>query len=159
MAGLEKIKSQILDEAKETANVKIEDAKAQAEQMKTQAQAEGAAQAEQILKKSEAEVAAQKERVKSAIDLQRRTRLLEAKQEMIAEIIGKAYEKVISLAPDEYYQTLLSILEAYVLPQEGEIYFLCKRSGKYAGRIWQRKLKKIALAKGRKTYCSRSGQR
>ena len=48
MAGLEKIKSQILDEAKETANVKIEDAKAQAEQMKTQAQAEGAAQAEQI---------------------------------------------------------------------------------------------------------------
>ena len=36
MAGLEKIKSQILDEAKKTANVKIEDAKAQAEQMKTQ---------------------------------------------------------------------------------------------------------------------------
>ena len=36
MAGLEKIKSQILDEAKETANAKIEDAKAQAEQMKTQ---------------------------------------------------------------------------------------------------------------------------
>jgi V/A-type H+-transporting ATPase subunit E len=126
MAGLEKIKSQILDEAKETANAKIEDAKAQAEQMKTQAQAEGAAQAEQILKKSEAEVAAQKERVKSAIDLQRRTRLLEAKQEMIAEIIGKAYEKVISLAPDEYYQMLLSILEAYVLPQEGEIYFSVK---------------------------------
>ena len=31
MAGLDKIKSQILDEAKETANVKIEDAKAQAE--------------------------------------------------------------------------------------------------------------------------------
>ena len=31
MAGLEKIKSQILDEAKESANVKIEDAKAQAE--------------------------------------------------------------------------------------------------------------------------------
>ena len=100
MAGLEKIKSQILDEAKESANVKIEDAKTQAEQMKTQAQAEGAAQAEQILKKSEAEVAAQKERVKSAIDLQRRTRLLEAKQDMIAEIIGKAYEKVISFAPD-----------------------------------------------------------
>ncbi len=39
MAGLDKIKSQILDEAKESANVKIEDAKAQAEQMKTQAQA------------------------------------------------------------------------------------------------------------------------
>ena len=32
MAGLEKIKSQILDEAKESANVKIEDAKAQADE-------------------------------------------------------------------------------------------------------------------------------
>ena len=126
MAGLDKIKSQILDEAKVTADAKIEDAKAQAEQMKTRAQEEGAAQAEQILKKSETEVAAQKERVKSAIDLQRRTRLLEAKQEMIAEIIGKAYENVVNLTPDEYYQMLLSILEAYVLPQEGEIYFSVK---------------------------------
>ena len=138
MAGLEKIKSQILDEAKESANVKIEDAKAQAEQMKTQAQAEGAAQAEQILKKSEAEVAAQKERVKSAIDLQRRTRLLEAKQEMIAEIIEKAYEKVISLAPDEYYQNAPVYSGSIRTSAGGRDLFLCKRFGKYAGRIWQR---------------------
>ena len=92
MAGLDKIKSQILDEAKVTADAKIEDAKAQEE---------GARQADTILKKSEADTASQKERVKSAIDLQRRTRLLEAKQEMIAEIIEKAYEKVINLAPDD----------------------------------------------------------
>ena len=41
MAGLDKIKSQILDEAKVTADAKIEDAKAQAEQMKLKAQEEG----------------------------------------------------------------------------------------------------------------------
>ena len=126
MAGLDKIKSQILDEAKVTADAKIEDAKAQAEQMKLKAQEEGARQADTILKKSEADTASQNERVKSAIDLQRRTRLLDAKQEMIAEIIEKAYEKVINLAPDDYYQMLLSILEAYILPQEGEIYFSVK---------------------------------
>ena len=156
MAGLEKIKSQILDEAKETANAKIEDAKAQAEQMKTQAQAEGA-QAEQILKKSETEVAAQKERVKSAIDLQRRTRLLEAKQEMIAEIIGKAYEKVISLAPDEYYQMLLSILEAYVLPQEGEIYFSVKDLENMPVGFGK-EIEEIALAKGGKLTVAGAGR-
>ena len=153
MAGLEKIKSQILDEAKETANAKIEDAKAQAEQMKTQAQAEGAAQAEQILKKSETEVAAQKERVKSAIDLQRRTRLLEAKQ----EIIGKAYEKVISLAPDEYYQMLLSILEAYVLPQEGEIYFSVKDLENMPVGFGK-EIEEIALAKGGKLTVAGAGR-
>ena len=157
MAGLEKIKSQILDEAKGTANAKIEDAKAQAEQMKTQAQAEGAAQAEQILKKSETEVAAQKERVKSAIDLQRRTRLLEAKQEMIAEIIGKAYEKVISLAPDEYYQMLLSILEAYVLPQEGEIYFSVKDLENMPVGFGK-EIEEIALAKGGKLTVAGAGR-
>ena len=32
----------------------------------------------------------------------------------------------INLAPDDYYQMLLSILEAYILPQEGEIYFSVK---------------------------------
>ena len=123
MAGLEKIKSQILDEAKETANVKIEDAKAQAEQMKTQAQAEGAAQAEQILKKSEAEVAAQKERVKSAIDLQRRTRLL----------------------------------EAYVLPQEGEIYFSVKDLENMPVGFGK-EIEEIALAKGGKLTVAGAGR-
>ena len=101
MVGWGKINSQIFDESKVTADAKIEDAKAQAEQMKLKAQEEGARQADTILKKSEADTASQKERVKSAIDLQRRTRLLEAKQEMIAEIIEKAYEKVINLAPDD----------------------------------------------------------
>ena len=60
MAGLDKIKSQILDEAKVTADAKIEDAKAQAEQMKLKAQEEGARQADTILKKSEADTASQK---------------------------------------------------------------------------------------------------
>ena len=149
MAGLDKIKSQILDEAKVTADAKIEDAKAQAEQMKLKAQEEGARQADTILKKSEADTASQKERVKSAIDLQRRTRLLEAKQEMIAEIIEKAYEKVINLAPDDYYQMLLSILEAYILPQEGEIYFSVKDLENMPVGFGK-EIEEIALAKGGK---------
>lgn len=138
MAGLDKIKSQILDEAKVTADAKIEDAKAQAEQMKLKAQEEGARQADTILKKSEADTASQKERVKSAIDLQRRTRLLEAKQEMIAEIIEKAYEKVINLAPDDYYQIASVDSGSIYTSAGGRDLFLRKRSGKYAGRIWQR---------------------
>ena len=75
MAGLDKIKSQILDEAKVTADAKIEDAKAQAEQMKLKAQEEGARQADS----------------------------------------GSIYTSA-----------------------GGRDLFLRKRSGKYAGRIWQR---------------------
>ena len=154
MAGLDKIKSQILDEAKVTADAKIEDAKAQAEQMKLKAQEEGARQADTILKKSEADTASQKERVKSAIDLQRRTRLLEAKQEMIAEIIEKA---VINLAPDDYYQMLLSILEAYILPQEGEIYFSVKDLENMPVGFGK-EIEEIALAKGGKLTVAGAGR-
>ena len=157
MAGLDKIKSQILDEAKVTADAKIEDAKAQAEQMKLKAQEEGARQADTILKKSEADTASQKERVKSAIDLQRRTRLLEAKQEMIAEIIEKAYEKVINLAPDDYYHMLLSILEAYILPQEGEIYFSVKDLENMPVGFGK-EIEEIALAKGGKLTVAGAGR-
>ena len=133
------------------------DLKAQAEQMKLKAQEEGARQADTILKKSEADTASQKERVKSAIDLQRRTRLLEAKQEMIAEIIEKAYEKVINLAPDDYYQMLLSILEAYILPQEGEIYFSVKDLENMPVGFGK-EIEEIALAKGGKLTVAGAGR-
>ena len=123
MAGLEKIKSQILDEAKVTADAKIEDAKAQAEQMKLKAQEEGARQADTILKKSEADTASQKERVKSAIDLQRRTRLL----------------------------------EAYILPQEGEIYFSVKDLENMPVGFGK-EIEEIALAKGGKLTVAGAGR-
>ena len=71
-----------------TADAKIEDAKAQAEQMKLKAQEEGARQADTILKKSEADTASQKRACEiSHRSFREETRLLEAKQEMIAEII------------------------------------------------------------------------
>ena len=73
---------------------------------------------------------------------------------MIAEIIEKAYEKVISLAPDEYYQMLLSILEAYVLPQEGEIYFSVKDLENMPVGFGK-EIEEIALAKGKKEYDKR----
>ena len=140
MAGLDKIKSQILDEAKVTADAKIEDAKAQAEQMKLKAQEEGARQADTILKKSEADTASQKERVKSAI-----------------EIIEKVYKKVINLAPDDYYQMLLSILEAYILPQEGEIYFSVKDLENMPVGFGK-EIEEIALAKGGKLTVAGAGR-
>ena len=157
MAGLEKIKSQILNEANVTADAKIEEAKVQAEKMKLAAQEEGTRQAEAILKKSEAEITSYKERVKSSIDLQRRTRFLEAKQGMIAEILEKAYEKVTNLEPDEYYKLLLSVLEKHVLPQEGEIYFSVKDLENMPVGFGK-EIEEIALAKGGKLTVAGAGR-
>ena len=103
------------------------------------------------------EIAAYKERVKSSMDLQKRTRFLEAKQEMIAEILEKAYDKVINLETDEYYKLLLSILETYVLPQEGEIYFSVKDLENMPVGFGK-KIEETAQAKGGKLTVAGAGR-
>ena len=87
MAGLDKMTRQILEEAKAAADAKIEDATARAEEIISQANEEAARTSESISRKSEAEVANYRERVLSSIDLQKRTKILSAKQELIGEIL------------------------------------------------------------------------
>lgn len=126
MTGLEKMKSQILDEAGKAADVKVAEAKAQAEELIQAARTEAAREAESISRKSEAEVANYKERAASSMDLQKRSRILEAKQAVIAEVLDKAYEKVSTMEKDEYFSMLLKLVGKYALAQAGEICFSAK---------------------------------
>ena len=92
MTGLEKMMSQILEEANASANSKKAEAAAEADRIKAAAEAEADAKAAEIVQKSAADLAGYQERVKSSADLRRRTALLAAKQELIAETIQKAYD-------------------------------------------------------------------
>ena len=100
---------------------KVAEAKAQAEELIQAARTEAAREAESISRKSEAEVANYKERAASSMDLQKRSRILEAKQAVIAEVLDKAYEKVSTMEKDEYFSMLLKLVGKYALAQE-EIY-------------------------------------
>ena len=123
MAGLDKMKSQILSEAKAAADEKTAKANAEAQEILGQAKAEAEKRKSSISRKSEADVANYKERVASSIDLQHRTKILGAKQEMIASVLDKAYETVTGLGDKEYFEMLLKLLGKYALPQDGEICF------------------------------------
>lgn len=123
MAGLDKMKSQILNEARATADAKTAKANAEAEEILAQAKAEAEKRQSSISRKSAAEVANYKERVISSIDLQRRTKILGAKQEIIAAVLDKAYETVTGLDDEKYFELILKLLDKYALPQEGEIFF------------------------------------
>ena len=94
MTGLDKMKSQILDEAKAAAEGKIAEAKAQAEETIRSAKEDAAKQTESILHKSKNDVSNYQERLESSIDLQKRTKILAAKQEVIAGVLEKARAKV-----------------------------------------------------------------
>lgn len=139
MTGLEKMKSQILDEARATAESKISAAQAEADKILAEAQAEAENCKSSIFQKSERAIASYKERVASSNDLQRRTKLLAAKQEMIAQVLDKAYVSLESMGRREYFDMLLKMLEKYAQPQDGEIFFspadLAKLPEGFADRI------------------------
>ena len=88
------------------------------------AKEDAAKQTESIQKKAEEDVANYQERMVSSIDLQKRTKILAAKQEVIAEVLEKAYEKVKAMSEEEYFSMLLKMVEKYALPQEGRSAFL-----------------------------------
>lgn len=153
MTGLDKMVSQILDEANNSANAKIEEAKAKADAIVSEAKEEAKALVEEISKQSEADIANYEERVKSSADLKRRTAMLGAKQALISQTIDKAYEKFCAKDDAEYFKTLKEMLEKFAQPQEGEIYFsaadLAKLPADFKGAI-----EEIAKAKGGKLTVS-----
>ena len=63
------------------------------------------------------------ERTLSSCALQRRQILLEAKQEIIARILEKAYHTLIEADEDTYFRIIRKMLEKYTAGQAGEICF------------------------------------
>ena len=94
MTGLEKMKSQILEEAQSSAKEILDNARSEAEKIKAEARERAEAQCGRISEKSQAEVKTLEERSVSSCGLQRRKALLEAKQEVISAVLDKAYEKL-----------------------------------------------------------------
>ena len=123
MSGLEKMKRQILEEADHSAEAEIEKAKAKAEELLEAAKAEADAAAEKILEQSEADIEILMERSASSCDMYRKKAMLKAKQEVIREVLEKAYEKIQELDAQEYFEMAEKLLAKYVLAQEGEVYF------------------------------------
>ncbi len=157
MTGLDKMVSQILDEANNSANAKIEEAKSKADAIISEAREEAKALVEEISKQSEADVANYEERVKSSADLKRRTALLGAKQELISQTIEKSYEKFCAKDDAEYFKTLMEMLEKFVQPQEGEIYFSSADLAKLPADF-KAAIEEIAKSKGGKLTVSEEGK-
>ena len=123
MSGLDKIKSQILDEANAAAAEKIARAKEEADAILTKAEQEAAEESEKNAQQTEEKAKNYAERIESACDMQRRKALLSAKQGMITDVLDKAYERVLALPTDKYFAMISNILAQYVQPEEGVMYF------------------------------------
>lgn len=122
MTGLEKMKSQILQEACDSAKEMIRKAKEEAEGIVEEAKEEAKAEETRILLRSQEAIGAHRERVEASKKFTRRTKVLAAKQEVIAQVLAKAYEAVGKMEDAEYFALLLRMLEHHVQPMEGTMY-------------------------------------
>lgn len=122
MTGLEKIKERIIAEAKNTAADRMREAEAAAGGILDQARAEAEKKVSAISRRSRTEVANYEERIRSSNDLARRTKLLETRQEVIADVVKKARESLSSLSSEKYFDLLKRLAVKNVQPKEGEMY-------------------------------------
>lgn len=123
MTGLEKIKDQILEEARQTADKKKAAAQAKADGILRDAREAAAQMADQTEEKSRVDAENYQERIKSACDLKRRTMILEAKQQVIAGVIAKAYEEVRSADTESYFAMMEKLLAQSLQKGDGKLYF------------------------------------
>lgn len=157
MTGLEKMKSQILDEAKALADSKIAEANRKAEEILEEAKADAEKSVASISQRSDKDVANYRERIISSIDLQKRTKLLAAKQEVIAQVLDQSYDRLKTMETGEYFAMLLKLAEKYVLPQEGIMYFSQADLGRMP-ESFKGDVKKLAETKGGKLDISGEGR-
>ena len=153
MTGLEKMKSQILEEAKAAAGEILADAEKQANAVKEKGKEEAEAACREISQKSEEEVKAVEERAVSSCDLQRRKALLTAKQEIIKEVLDSAYQTLLNADDETYFALLRKMLHKFVLAQEGEICF-SDTDLKRLPQGFEEEIQAIARQKGMRRICS-----
>lgn len=157
MTGLEKIIDQILAEAKNEAEGIVKDAQTEAQQILEESQKQSDNAVLNIQKKSEVQAEALKNRMHSSNDLYRRTQTLAAKQEVIAQIIDKAYRQVCDLDTAQYFGMLEKMIEKYALAQSGKIYF-SDADLKAMPKGFEEKIQAAAQKAGGKLELSREGK-
>ena len=147
MSGLDKMKARILEEAQSTAQEITGKAEADAEAAVQAAKESAEAEAAKILERAKRDAADYGVRVDSSMDMQRKQAVLAAKQEVIGGVLEKAYDAVMDLDDEKYFEMLEKLLEKNVLPEVGEIRFSAKDLGRMPAEFPDR-IKNIAASKG-----------
>lgn len=119
MTGLEKIIGEICNEAAKEAQSIIEKAEGQAAEILAQAKAQIQAKEAETAKATDAELAELARSRESALHLQRRQRILAAKQQAIAETLQKARQTLLLLPDGEYFNLLAGLIKKSAQPKHG----------------------------------------
>lgn len=123
MTGLEKIIKVIEAEAKANVDRILTEAKEETEKILASAKKEAEIKSAEIIEKPAYEIKAIINRAQSGATLIRRQMILDAKQQVINNIIEKARHKLTSLPDTDYFDIILQIVRKHAHTQPGIIMF------------------------------------
>lgn len=121
MAGVEKIKEKILQDAEAKANEIIEKARLQATEILEKANQKAASRAKEISQKAAYDINEKKRIINSMVELEMRKDILTTKQQSIDEAFDKVLERMNNLEDSKYEQVILDMLMSSVESGEEEI--------------------------------------
>lgn len=147
MSGLDKMKARILEEAHNSAQEIADGAKADAEAVISAERESAKEEAAKILERAARDAADYALRVESSLDMRRKQALLAAKQEVISGVLDAAYNAVVNLDDEKYFEMLEKLLERHALSGDGVICFSAKDMGRMPDGFAE-KINSIAAAKG-----------
>lgn len=123
MTGLDKILKAIEEEAQAKADTVIAQANKEAEEILSKAEQEADRTCSQIAEKSAEDVKSAMNRYESAAALQEKKIYLEAKQDIIGNVIHKARMSLVNLPDTEYTEIILQLIKKYAHKAQGEVIF------------------------------------
>jgi V/A-type H+-transporting ATPase subunit E len=123
MTGIDKILNAIEAEAKQNAQAVLTQAGQEAEKILAAAKAEADVKRAEIVSKSDMDVKAVLSRAESAAALQEKKLLLDAKQQMINNVIMNARNSLTGLPDQSYVDILLKMVKKHAHNKPGRIVF------------------------------------
>lgn len=126
MTGLEMLLNHIHEEALETEKGIINDAKAKAQEIKKQGEIEAQENYNKLMVEGKEKIELYRKRAESSALLQRKKRVLEAKQVLIEAAFLHAKATLLELPDEIYFETILKMLSSYAKARQGEIAFAKK---------------------------------
>ena len=121
MAGVEKIKEKILQDAEIKTKEILEKARLQAKEIEEKAKQKAALRVKEISQKSTHDISEKRRIINSIVELEMRKDILSAKQQSIEEVFNRALERVNNLDSVRYEQVMFDMLMASVESGEEEI--------------------------------------
>lgn len=121
MAGAEKLRERILEEARQQAQANVERAEKEAARIIQNAREDAADKNRKIMDRAGKEADERRKRLVSAAELEGRKQKLQAKQELIEEAFNKAIERLNSLPLEQYEEILANMVVNSVKTGDEEV--------------------------------------